>query len=270
MAENKRYYFLQMPEDFFTSKRIKKLRKLAGGDTFTIIYLKMQLKAMNNHGCLEYDGLEDSIADEIATEIDEDVENVKITLAYLEKCNLLEIRENGDCYLPYAEVNVGSITASSLRSRASREKKNVAMQQQCNALATNCNGDIRDKSIDIRDKSIKKKELDKSNSSVHSDKSEITDEDVFIWFPMKNTDEEYPVEKSYVSEMQNLYPSVDIEQELRSMKAWLINNEKKAKTKKGMKRFIGGWLERSQNGSGFKNKSEIVVEHDALQDFLNS
>ena len=43
MAE-KRYYWLKFRDDFFDSKRIKKLRKMAGGDTYTIIYLKMMLK----------------------------------------------------------------------------------------------------------------------------------------------------------------------------------------------------------------------------------
>ena len=42
----KRYFWLKLFEDFFSSKRIKKLRSLAGGDTYTIIYLKMQLKAL--------------------------------------------------------------------------------------------------------------------------------------------------------------------------------------------------------------------------------
>ena len=45
MAEAKRYYWLKFRDDFFDSKRIKKLRKMAGGDTYVIIYLKMQLKA---------------------------------------------------------------------------------------------------------------------------------------------------------------------------------------------------------------------------------
>ena len=33
----KRYYWLKLQDDFFKSKRIKKLRKIAGGDTYTII-----------------------------------------------------------------------------------------------------------------------------------------------------------------------------------------------------------------------------------------
>ena len=46
MAGNKRYYWLKLMDDFFDSKRIKKLRKMAGGDTYTIIYLKMQLLSL--------------------------------------------------------------------------------------------------------------------------------------------------------------------------------------------------------------------------------
>ena len=39
----KRYYWLKLPDDFFRQKPIKKLRRIAGGDTYTIIYLKMLL-----------------------------------------------------------------------------------------------------------------------------------------------------------------------------------------------------------------------------------
>ena len=39
----KQYYWLQLKEDFFRQKEIKLLRKIAGGDTYTIIYLKMML-----------------------------------------------------------------------------------------------------------------------------------------------------------------------------------------------------------------------------------
>ena len=42
MAE-KKYYWLKLKEGFFEQKIIKKLRKIAGGDTYVIIYLKMQL-----------------------------------------------------------------------------------------------------------------------------------------------------------------------------------------------------------------------------------
>ena len=43
MTDNRKYYWLKLKDDFFKSRVIKKLRKIAGGDTYTIIYLKMQL-----------------------------------------------------------------------------------------------------------------------------------------------------------------------------------------------------------------------------------
>ena len=39
----KKYYWLKLKKDFFNSKEMKKLRRIAGGDTYTVIYLKMQL-----------------------------------------------------------------------------------------------------------------------------------------------------------------------------------------------------------------------------------
>lgn len=122
MAENKRYYYLQMPEDFFSSERITRMRTIAGGDTFTIIYLKMQLQALQNNGVLEFDK-DCEIAEAIAEAITEDSENVRLAMDYLSRNNLLEVRDNGDCYMPYAQMNGNSIAASSIRSKKSRAKK---------------------------------------------------------------------------------------------------------------------------------------------------
>ena len=48
----KQYYWLKLKDDFFRQKEIKKLRKIAGGDTYTIIYLKMLLLAIKEENKL--------------------------------------------------------------------------------------------------------------------------------------------------------------------------------------------------------------------------
>lgn len=78
----KRYFWLKLYDDFFTSKRIKKLRTIAGGDTYTIIYLKMQLKALKTDGYLYFDGVMSDFADELALDIDENPDDVKVTINY--------------------------------------------------------------------------------------------------------------------------------------------------------------------------------------------
>ena len=97
MAE-KKYYWLKLEKDFFKSKEMKKLRKVAGGDTFTIIYLKLSLLSLENNGTLLYEEIENNISEELALELDEDLTNIQMTLSFLEKHKMLEIVEK-DIYL---------------------------------------------------------------------------------------------------------------------------------------------------------------------------
>lgn len=119
----KRYYWLKLKSDFFSSKRIKKLRNMAGGDTYTIIYLKMQLLAMKTDGVLTWTGLEDNFADELALDIDERSEDVEVTLLYLLKTGLAETQDNKTFFFPYAIENTGSETAGAQRNREYRARQ---------------------------------------------------------------------------------------------------------------------------------------------------
>lgn len=68
-----------------------------------------------------------------------------------------------------------------------------------------------------------------------------------------NTGEEYPISDELVGEWNGLYPAVDIMQELRSMRGWLMSNPSKRKTKNGILRFINNWLSREQDKGGVRN-----------------
>ena len=143
VVKNKRYYWIQLAQDFFKSKEMKLLRKIAGGDTHTIIYLKMMLISLEDGGHIYYDGLADNLAEEIALVIDENVEDIKITLIFLESKGLLTRKNDRDYFLEQVPEMVGSETASTRRSRKHRELTAL----HCNTIATTCNGDI-EKDID--------------------------------------------------------------------------------------------------------------------------
>lgn len=129
----KRYYWLKLKEDFFEQKIIKKLRRIAGGDTYTIIYLKLQLLAMKNDGKLFFEYVEKDFANELALELDEDVENVEGTLFFLEKNKLLEVISQEEYFLPEVLKAVGSESASTQRVREFREREKQKELLQCNA-----------------------------------------------------------------------------------------------------------------------------------------
>lgn len=62
-----------------------------------------------------------------------------------------------------------------------------------------------------------------------------------------NTGALYPISKEKADRWRELYPSVDVSQELRNMAAWLESNPTKRKTKNGILRFCNGWLSREQD-----------------------
>lgn len=130
----KRYWWLKLKEDFFRQVEIKKLRKIAGGDTYTVIYLKMMLLSLKNEGHIAYECPESEFIENLALDIDEDEENVSVTVAFLRKHNLLvESDFESDVSLPKAAEAIGSETAVAERVRKHREKMKAL---QCNTAVT--------------------------------------------------------------------------------------------------------------------------------------
>ena len=58
------------------------------------------------------------------------------------------------------------------------------------------------------------------------------------------------VYQSSIDRWAELYPAVDIIQQLRAMVGWCEANPSKRKTKRGINKFINGWLAREQDRGG--------------------
>ena len=257
----KRFYWLKLPDDFFRQKPIKKLRKIAGGDTYTVIYLKMLLLSIKQNGKLFFEGVEENFCEELALDLDEEVENVEVTVRFLLAQGLLKLMEEN-----------GSESSSAERMRRLRSNK----ASQCDANVTEA---LRMSDVDIEKEIEKDKEKDKKyfcpemNSGQPQTKVEIepaaengtkveiepsclkaelmvetepAQAEVFIQLPLISG-EEFAVTRQYVEKLKKTYPAVDIEQAFRGMQDWLDSNPKNRKTPRGIKRFITGWLARAQD-----------------------
>lgn len=65
-----------------------------------------------------------------------------------------------------------------------------------------------------------------------------------------NDGTDWEPEDEDVLRWQQLYPAVDVFQELRAMEGWLDANPTKRKTPRGVKRFVNSWLARAQDRGG--------------------
>ena len=170
----KRNYWLKLKEFFFKEPRVKKLRKIAGGDTYTIIYLEILLLTIKTNGYLVFQGIEKTFADELALILDEDVDNIAVTLEFMKANKLIEKTENENEYLlPEMLTLIGSESESAKWVRDYRERKRQNLLSTANPDNGNnnktlqCKADVREckenVSIDIDidkdiDKDLKEKE----------------------------------------------------------------------------------------------------------------
>lgn len=109
--------------------------------------------------------------------------------------------------------------------------------------------------VDHREKPPESESESKSEKTLSStpkagaepcDVSTLAAEPAAIKLPL-NDNSDYDVPKSFADEMAQLYPAVDVMQQLAAMRGWLIGNPTKRKTRTGIKRFITSWLAREQD-----------------------
>ena len=109
----------------------------------------MQLIAMKHDGILQWSGLDDNFADELALELDEEPANVEVTINYLLSCGLAETSGVVTYFFPDAVNNVGSEGSSAKRMRESRARAKLGEPSQCaNDVRTLCEHRYGEKEIE--------------------------------------------------------------------------------------------------------------------------
>lgn len=146
----KKYHWLKLNKDFFFEPKIKKLRRIAGGDTYVIILQKIMLTSISDGGLLYLNGIEDSLSKELALIMDEDDSNVEITLNFMRSFGLLEEISDKKYLLTLVPKLIGSEGDSAERMRRLRGKS-----KEINKLTSHCDAEVTESDTDVE------KELEK-------------------------------------------------------------------------------------------------------------
>ena len=247
-SRNKKYYWLKLPDDFFQNPKIKKLRKIAGGDTYTIIYQKLMLLTLKTDGILQFENIEETFEEELSLILDEDVENIKVTVAYLLRQGLMEVAEvdnkdNTSFFMNQVPKLVGKESTSAARVRRHREKiknmsKNIkalhcnADVTECNATVTSCNDDVIscntsetncNTEIEIEIEKEKKellqeKKVTKTKKSGGGSKNEFSQTEINEWLKIKSKDKNNP--SAYAAALKSKISNGE-ESVIEELKQWM-------------------------------------------------
>lgn len=252
----KKYYWLKLKVDFFQQRELKRLRKIAGGDTYTIIYLKILLLAIQQDKCvISYNVPNDKFAEELALDIDEDYENVEVTLRFLEANSLAEFIE-GDMTLAKVGELVGSETDAASRMRKMRSKnqlkaENVTMLHDCYKNVTT---EIRDKSIEYRDKSNTTTLSNNLNSSSGSKTVETVDISNLINSWCNNF---HPITPHEAERLKSMVDDYGYENVSRAMKTACDNNRRTIA-------YVEGTAKNYSNGIDYNDKAKPTQKSNDL------
>lgn len=120
------YDWIKIHEDHLKTLKMKKLRERERGETMTIIYLKILLLSLKCNGYIYYEGVGDSIEEEIADLIGEDKELVEKTILFMIEYSLLSVcKEKDAVFAEEFKTNTGK-DSDKERQRMSRARKQNA------------------------------------------------------------------------------------------------------------------------------------------------
>ena len=160
MADNRKYYYLKLKENFFDSDSIVLLEDMKDGILYSNILLKLYLKSLKNGGRLQLDEHIPYTAQMIATLTRHQIGTVERALAIFQQLGLVEQLDCGLLYMTDIELMIGQSSTEAERKRAARLENKALLPPRTNGGHLS---DIRPPEIEIElEKEIKiKREIEK-------------------------------------------------------------------------------------------------------------
>ena len=266
MAAGKRFYWMKLKESFMTSDTIDYFMSQPDGANYVVLYQMLCLKTINTDGRLSRQIGEVVIKYDIP-KIQRDLkwfsaDTIRVALNLYKSFGLVYEDVDGVLVLTDHSNLVGSETDAASRMRNVRSRKvdalpeSVTQDEQTDNIVTP-EIENRDRDKEIRDK---RKDIENTRdlcaeaetvstppiiSIILNDKTffDVTNEDYLKWV--------------------ELYPAVDVMQELRKMAGWCDANVAKRKTRRGIRSFITSWLAREQDKGGTSHRSQQSLRDSA-------
>ena len=265
MAENKKYYFLKLKENFFDQREIVVLEGSKEGILYVNILLKLYLKSLQHNGKLLLNEQTPLSAEMIALLTRHEAGTVERAMRAFMQLGLVVVQENDIYYMPEIEQMTGKGSSDAERKaryrRQKMEENTLLLEDKNTDMGQNWDNvppvsqifppEIRDKSIENRDKN-----LDKRESEREKDTHAPTRQEINLYGRYENvslTDKELEILKSdfpadYQSMIEHLseymaYSGKKYKNHLAIMECWKKEDMKKEQAKGNGYSYNGSFKE---------------------------
>ena len=169
MAEQKRFYWIKLKENFFDLETIDWLISQKNGCEYIVLYQKLCLLTANKEGRLAMQVGEMIIpydVNKIARDTKFSVDTVIVAMELFKRIGLIFEEADGILKIPYISEIVGSETPAAIKKRKQREKKKQKLLEGDNVpdnVLQEIEKEKREKRIDFRERGRAEEEIDLSD-----------------------------------------------------------------------------------------------------------
>lgn len=170
------------------------------------------------------------------------VRNVRTAIQHLIDTNSVTIRKVGRCHI----YNVSEYDKYQVRQDFRQENdREVTENRQDSDRKVTAHKERKESKEGKKERVLResKDSLSQSDQIAHGMEANVEA------IPLTDGTEWRPTVSEY-DEYCRLYPSVDVFDSFRRMRAWSLSNPTKKKTRNGVKRFVNTWLSKEQDNSG--------------------
>ena len=122
MADNKKYYYLKLKDNFYDSEQMIILQNMQDGYLYSDILMKLYLRSLKNDGKLMFNDLIPYTPSVLAQVVRHQVGTVEKALDIFQKLGLIEILDNGAIYMLDIQNFIGKSSTEADRIRNYRQE----------------------------------------------------------------------------------------------------------------------------------------------------
>lgn len=255
---------------------------MPNGKDYILFYLKLLCESTSHEGNLRFSDTIPYSESMLATITNTNIDIVRNAIKVFVELHMIDILDDGTYFMSEVQKMIGYETEWAKKKREYRKNVNAQIEYENFSHTTQAleSGQAKDNVLNTRtdERQCPKKEdnvrqeleieleIEKEldiDKDIYTAQSDLKNPSMPEPEPIEqsvititlNDKSEYPIYKTMINEWKELYPNVDILQELRKMKGWCDANPTKRKTKRGVLRFINGWLAREQDKPHFNRQN---------------
>lgn len=258
--------WIKIVTDIFDDEKILMIESMPDADSIIVIWFKLLCLAgkQNNGGVIMLNDRIPYTNEMLATVFRRELNTVRLALELFQRYGMIEIVEDVITIPNWSKHQ----SLDSLEQRRENDRRRQAQRRKNQRELIDKTASSHAISEDVsRDSNVTSQKMsrDVTPLEVEGEREEERDKDTssneevlgsdpppdptFISIILNNGSY-YDVPMSKVERWKELYPAVDVEQELRKMAGWSEENQKKRKTRTGVGAFINNWLAREQDKGG--------------------